>query len=137
MKKIDFVLFDKWMDQELYIRPKKKRTEIIKLYKDMVKANKSVVEFEEELEKLGWPDITIQNITNYLMVWNFKDGENTKMMRKEEDYKYIKKFTSISVNKICTELNIDYRNLIKGKASIKNTRLVRERLEEEINKLEE
>lgn len=137
MKKIDFELFDKWMDQELYIRPKNKRTEIINLYKDMVKANKSVNEFEEELDKLDWPDITIQNITNYLMVWNDKDEENTKMMKKEEDYKYIKRFTSISVNKICTELNIDYRNLIKGKASIKNTKLVRERLEKEIKKLEE
>ena len=59
------------------------------------------------------------------------------MMKKEEDYKYIRKFIGISVHKICNELNIDYSNLIKGKASVKNTRLVRERLEEEIGKLEE
>ena len=137
MKTIDFELFDKWMEQEQYIRPKKKRTEIISLYKRMVKANNNVLEFESELEKLGWSDITIQNITNYLMVWNVKEGENTKMMKKEEDYKFIKKFTGISVNRICSELNIDYANLMKGKASIQNTRLVRERLEEEIKKLEE
>lgn len=137
MKKIDFELFDKWMEQEQYIRPKKKRTEIISLYKRMVKANNNVLEFESELEKLGWSDITIQNITNYLMIWNFKEGENTKMIKKEEDYKFIKKFTGISVNRICSELNIDYANLMKGKASIQNTRLVKERLEEEINKLEE
>ena len=137
MKKIDFELFDKWMEQEQYIRPKKKRTEIISLYKRMVKANNNVLEFEQELEKLGWFEITIQNITNYLMVWNVKEGENTKMMKKEEDYKFIKKFTGISVNRICSELNIDYANLMKGKASIQNTRLVRERLEEEIKKLEE
>jgi hypothetical protein len=43
----------------------------------------------------------------------------------------------ISLNKICTELKINYSNLVKGKASIKNTKLVRERLEEEIKKLEE
>lgn len=137
MKKIDFELFDKWMEQEQYIRPKKKRTEIISLYKRMVKANNNVLEFEEELEKLGWTEITIQNITNYLMVWNVKEGENTKMMKKEEDYKFIKKFTGISVNRICSELNIDYANLMKGKASIQNTRLVKERLEEEVKKLEE
>lgn len=137
MKKIDFELFDKWMEQEQYIRPKKKRTEIISLYKRMVKANNNVIEFEQELEKLGWTEITIQNITNYLMVWNVKEGENTKMMKKEEDYKFIKKFTGISVNRICSELNIDYANLMKGKASIQNTRLVKERLEEEIKKLEE
>ncbi len=137
MKTIDFELFDKWMDQEQYIRPKKERTKIINLYKNMVKANKSIVEFEQELERLGWCEVTIQNISNYLMVWNFKEGENTKMMKKEEDYKFIRKFMSISVNKICTELNIDVSNLMKGKASIQNTRLVRERLEEEIKKLEE
>ncbi len=137
MKKIDFELFDKWMEQEQYIRPKKKRTEIISLYKRMVKANNNVLEFESELEKLGWSEITIQNITNYLMVWNVKEGENTKMIKKEEDYKFIKKFTGISVNRICSELNVDYANLMKGKASIQNTRLVRERLEEEIKKLEE
>jgi hypothetical protein len=125
------------MEQEQYIRPKKKRTEIISLYKRMVKANNNVIEFEQELEKLGWTEITIQNITNYLMVWNYKEGENTKMIRKEEDYKFIKKFTGISVNRICSELNIDYANLMKGKASIQNTRLVRERLQEEIKKLEE
>lgn len=137
MKTIDFELFDKWMEQEQYIRPKKKRTEIISLYKRMVKANNNVIEFEQELEKLGWSDITIQNITNYLMVWNVKEGENTKMIKKEEDYKFIKKFTGISVNRICSELNVDYANLMKGKTSIQNTRLVRERLEEEIKKLEE
>lgn len=137
MKKIDFELFDKWMDQEQYIRPKKKRTEIINLYKKMVKANKSIMEFEQELDKIGWSEITIQAVSNYLMVWNYKEGENTKMIKKEEDYKFIRKFIGISVNKICSELNIDYSNLVKGKASIKNTRLVRERLEEEIKKLEE
>lgn len=137
MKKIDFELFDKWMDQELYIRPKRKRTEIISLYKRMTKANRNVVEFEEELDKLGWSEITIGNITDYLMIWNHKEASNQKVVKKEKDYKYIKQFTGISVKKICEELGIDYSNLMTGKASLEKTRAVKERLEAEVKKLEE
>lgn len=137
MKTIDFELFDKWMDEELFIRPKRKRTKIISLYKRMIKANENVVEFEHELEKLGWDEITIKNITDYLMIWNIKDKENTNLMRKQEDYKFIKKFMKISVKKICDENTIDYANLVSGRSSAYNMKFVRERLEEEIKKLEE
>ena len=137
MKKIDFELFDKWLNEELFINLKRKRKNIINLYKDLVLQNQTINKFEKELENLGWDEITIKHISDYVMIWNVKQEENAKLIRKEKDYKYIKKFMGISLNKICTELKINYSNLVKGKASIQNTRLVRERLEEEIKKLEE
>lgn len=137
MKTIDFDLFDKWLDEDLYIRPKKKRTEIISLYKRMVKSNANVVEFEQELEKLGWDETTTKSISDYLIIWNVKDKANTRLMKKQEDYKFIKKFMRISVKKICEEEQITYSNLITGRASAYNMKIVRERLEEEIRKLME
>lgn len=137
MKTIDFELFDRWLNEELFINLKRKRKTIINLYKDLVAQNQTINKFEKELENLGWDEITIKHISDYVMIWNVKQEENAKLIRKEKDYKYIKKFMGISLNKICTELKINYSNLVKGKASIQNTRLVRERLEEEIKKLEE
>ena len=137
MKTIDFNLFDKWLNEELFINLKRKRKNIINLYKDLVAQNQTINKFEKELENLGWDEITIKHISDYVMIWNVKQEENAKLIRKEKDYKYIKKFMGISLNKICTELKINYSNLVKGKASIQNTRLVRERLQEEIKKLEE
>lgn len=137
MKIIDFELFDKWLNEELFINLKRKRKKIINLYKELILQNQTINKFEKELENLGWDEITIKHISDYVMIWNVKQEENAKLIRKEKDYKYIKKFMGISLNKICTELKINYSNLVKGKASIQNTRLVRERLEEEIKKLEE
>ena len=137
MKKIDFELFDIWLNEELFINLKRKRKKIINLYKDLVSQNQTINKFEKELENFGWDEITIKHISDYVMIWNVKQEENAKLIRKEKDYKYIKKFMGISLNKICTELKINYSNLVKGKASIQNTRLVKERLEEEIKKLEE
>ena len=137
MKTIDFELFDRWLNEELFINLKRKRKKIINLYKDLVAQNQTINKYEKELENLGWDEITIKHISDYVMIWNVKQEENAKLIRKEKDYKYIKKFMGISLNKICTELKINYSNLVKGKASIQNTRLVRERLEEEIKKLEE
>ena len=137
MKTMDFELFDRWLNEELFINLKRKRKTIINLYKDLVAQNQTINKFEKELENLGWDEITIKHISDYVMIWNVKQEENAKLIRKEKDYKYIKKFMDISLNKICTELKINYSNLVKGKASIQNTRLVRERLEEEIKKLEE
>ncbi len=137
MKTIDFDLFDRWLNEELFISLKRKRKKIINLYKDLVAQNQTINKFEKELENLGWDEITIKHISDYVIIWNVKQEENAKLIRKEKDYKYIKKFMGISLNKICTELKINYSNLVKGKASIQNTRLVRERLEEEIKKLEE
>lgn len=137
MKTIDFELFDRWLNEELFINLKRKRKKIINLYKDLILQNQTINKFEKELENLGWDEITIKHISDYVMIWNVKQEENAKLIRKEKDYKYIKKFMGISLNKICTELKINYSNLVKGKASIQNTRLVKERIEEEIKKLEE
>ena len=56
---------------------------------------------------------------------------------KEKDFKFIKVFSNISVRQICIELDIDYTNLIKGKASAEKTKLVKERIIQELIKLEE
>lgn len=55
---------------------------------------------------------------------------------KEEDFKFIKDFSNISVRQICIELGIDYTNLIKGKSSAEKTKLVKERIIQDLLKLE-
>lgn len=47
---------------------------------------------------------------------------------KEMDFKFIKDFSNISVRQICIELDIDYTNLIKGKASAEKTNLVKQEI---------
>lgn len=51
------------------------------------------------------------------------------------DLEYIKKFNSIQITKICKKLNVDYANLISGRASKKNTEKVKKELESEFAKL--
>lgn len=51
------------------------------------------------------------------------------------ELEYIKKFTSIQVTKVCKKLNINYSNLISGRSSKKNEKLVKEELESEFAKL--
>lgn len=58
-------------------------------------------------------------------------------MSKESDLKYIKKFTSINIAQICKDLNVDRGNLFNGRASEKNTKLVREELQRRLTTLNE
>ena len=51
------------------------------------------------------------------------------------DLEYIKRFTNIQVTKACKKLGIDYSNLIQGRSSKKNEKLVKEELESEFAKL--
>ena len=72
MKTIDFELFDRWLNEELFINLKRKRKNIINLYKDLVAQNQTINKFEKELENLGWDEITIKHISDYVMIWNVK-----------------------------------------------------------------
>lgn len=137
MKNIDLELFDKWLNEEIYIKLKRDRNKIINTYKKFVSQDKTINDYEAELENLGWSEITIDNISNYLMIWNKRIEENQKIMKKEEDYKYIKKFMGISLVKICEKLKVNYSNVVKGRASLETTGKVREELEKEIENLGE
>lgn len=49
-----------------------------------------------------------------------------------EDLNYIKKFSKISVSKICEEKNINRQNLLNNNSSKKNAKIVRNEIENKI-----
>lgn len=57
------------------------------------------------------------------------------MDTKQEDLEYIKKFTKISVNKVCLELGYNTANILKGKATSERIHNVRRLIEEKQAKL--
>lgn len=57
------------------------------------------------------------------------------MDTKQEDLEYIKKFTKISVNKVCKELGYNTANILKGKATSERVHNVRRLIEEKQAKL--
>lgn len=73
-------LFDMYLDS-LYIKRKIDRNRIIGLYKRLFKKKKTLNDFETDLEKLGWDEITIKNITDYVAVWNIRKDENIKLCK--------------------------------------------------------
>lgn len=70
--------FNKYLDS-LYIKKKTDRNKIIALYKRLFKQKKTILDFEKELEKLGWEEITINNISHYVSNWNYRNKENGKL----------------------------------------------------------
>lgn len=52
------------------------------------------------------------------------------MDEKQEDLKFIKSFTKISVNKVCKELGFNTRNIMVGKATKEKIHLVRKTIED-------
>lgn len=58
-------------------------------------------------------------------------------MDKKEDLKYIKQFTSISVKNVCSDLKINYSNVMNGIASEKNVHKVRKEIERRLEMLKE
>lgn len=52
------------------------------------------------------------------------------MEEKIEDLEYIKKFTKISVNKVCKELGYNTANILKGKATKERLHNVRKLIED-------
>lgn len=81
---IDLKVFDKFLES-LYIKKKIDRNKIINLYKRLLKQKKSIIDFETGLEKLGWEEITIQNITNYVLIWNYRRKEDKKLWKNKKN----------------------------------------------------
>lgn len=77
---IDLIQFNDYLDS-LYIKRKMDRNKIINIYKKLFKQQKSITEFEERLEKLGWDEITIKNISRYILVWNYRKREDEKIWK--------------------------------------------------------
>lgn len=79
MNNIDTNLFDKWLNERRYIKKKTDRKKIINIYKRLLKNGKNINDFEEELERLGWFDITINAISRYLLYSKYRKEENEKL----------------------------------------------------------
>lgn len=73
-------LFDMYLDS-LYIKKKMDRNKVINIYRKLFKQQKSITEFEERLEELGWDEITVNNISRYITNWNFRKDENIKLCK--------------------------------------------------------
>lgn len=54
---------------------------------------------------------------------------------KQEDLNFIKKYSKISVNKVCKELGYNTANILKGKATPERVHNVRKLIEEKQAKL--
>lgn len=80
---IDLKAFDNFLES-LYIKKKVDRNKIINLYKRLLKQKKSIIDFETGLEKLSWEEITIQNITNYVLIWNYRRKEDEKLWKNKK-----------------------------------------------------
>ena len=53
MKTIDFDLFDKWLNEELFINLKRKRKKIINLYKNLVLQNQTINKYTINTKKMN------------------------------------------------------------------------------------
>lgn len=81
--KEELKLFDLFLDS-LYIKRKIDRNKIINIYRKLFKQRKTIIEFEKELEELGWDEITIINISRYITNWNFRKDENEKIWKNKK-----------------------------------------------------
>ena len=62
-------------------------------------------------------------------------NKQKEMVQKKEDLEYIKKFNEISISNVCSDLKIDYSNVMNGLASCKKIRRVRKEMEYRLNAL--
>lgn len=81
--KEELKLFDLFLDS-LYIKKKIDRNKIINIYRKLFKQRKTIIEFEKELEELGWDEITVNNISRYIINWNFRKDENEKIWKSKK-----------------------------------------------------
>lgn len=81
--KEELKLFDLFLDS-LYIKKKIDRNKIINIYRKLFKQRKTIIEFEKELEELGWDEITVNNISRYITNWNFRKDENEKIWKNKK-----------------------------------------------------
>lgn len=78
VKRVDLVEFDNFLDKELYLRPKIKRQVAITIYKRYLKLNKTINDLEECLYDLNFDEITIGNISKYIINWNYRNKMNER-----------------------------------------------------------
>ena len=52
-----------------------------------------------------------------------------------KDLEYIKKFSKISITKVCKELGINRGNLLSGRTTPENIKKVRDELERKVSKI--
>lgn len=78
VKRVDLVEFDNFLDKELYLRPKIKRQVVITNYKRYLKLGKSINDLEECLYDLNFDEITIGNISKYIINWNYRNKMNER-----------------------------------------------------------
>ena len=55
-----------------------------------------------------------------------------QMEMKKEDLDYIKQFREISIRNVCSNLGINYFNVMNGNASCRNIRRVRKEIEKHV-----
>ena len=84
VKRVDLVEFDKFLDKELYLRPKIKRQIVITNYKRYLKQNKNINDLEECLYDLNFDEITIENISKYLINGNYRNEMNRRCSNEKE-----------------------------------------------------
>ena len=57
-------------------------------------------------------------------------------MSKDEDLKFIKGFSKISISGVCKELKVDRMNVLHGKTSAKNIEAVKNKIQEKLKELD-
>lgn len=68
-------------------------------------------------------------------VQNSKNKKGSDNLSKNEDYKFIRSFVDIKINKICKDNKIDSANVLNGKASDENIKKVKNILDYNIKKI--
>jgi hypothetical protein len=86
---IDIVKFDKWLELRRYITTKSHRTKIISTYKKLIENKKSIIDLEDELDKLIYKnkyaitqfdyELTIADISKYLMYEDYRRKEDEEV----------------------------------------------------------
>lgn len=84
VKRVDLVELDKFLDKELYLRPKVKRQVVITIYKRYLKLNKTINDLEECLYDLNFDEITIDNISKYIINWNYRKEMNRRCLNEKK-----------------------------------------------------
>ena len=55
-----------------------------------------------------------------------------QMLMKQKDLEYIKQFREISIRNVCSDLKVNYFNVMNGNASCRNIRRVRKEIEKQV-----
>ena len=56
-------------------------------------------------------------------------------MKRQNDLQFIKDFSKITISKVCRDLKVDRGNLMNGRASEENTKLVKEEIKKRLTTL--